>query len=112
MRDRPVEISVSEEMGTTGTAEASSLENCDHLEQKGGGIVLEFGDLLCEENRVRFIEAMILDHVLPARDVDHGHIDAAIFKLPRSTMNDVVATSRKMSEAFCKLRTTLLKSFE
>jgi len=60
----------------------------------------EFGDLTFEANRIAYIEAMILDRVIPAMGGKPNRLEAAFMKLPRSTMNELIATQIKLYEAF------------
>jgi hypothetical protein len=78
------------------------VENLAHLDHEGGSVLGQFGDLTLEANRVAYIEAMILDRVIPLMDGKPGRLEAAFMKLPRRTMNELIATQRKLYEAFRK----------
>jgi hypothetical protein len=75
-------------------------ENLAHTGQESGSVIGQFGDLNFEANRVAYIEAMILDRVLPMQDVNTGSLEAAFMMLQRGTMNKLIATQGKLYEAF------------
>jgi len=91
---------------------SSALENGNHFQQKSSSIVLEFGDLTVEENRIAYIKAMILDGVIPSFDGEAKRLESTIFNLPRSTMDKVIATRTKLYEAHRKRSSILLKRFQ
>lgn len=90
-RDRP---------DSDSTRSLGRVEDLAHTEQECGSVIGEFGDLTFEENRVAYIEAMILDRVIPPMDGDTNRLESAFMKLPRRTMDELIATQRKLYEAF------------
>ena len=78
------------------------VEDLDHTEQKSGSVIGEFGDFTFEANRVAYIEAMILGRVIPPLDGESDRLESAFIELPRRTMNELIATQRKLYEAFRK----------
>lgn len=83
-----------------------------HFQHEGDDVVLEFGDLSVEANRIAYVEAMILDRVLPRFDAETYRLELAFLKLPRSTMNEVVATAAKLGKACGENAALLLEGFE
>jgi len=87
-------------------------EDCENAREEACRVVLQFGDLGCESNRIRLIEAMIADLILPG-DHDNAHrLEAAIVQLPRRTMNEVIATRAKLGEAQRKRTALVLEAFQ
>lgn len=80
--------------------------------QESGGVILEFGDLGVEANRIRLIEAMIIDRVLPGSHAYADRLEAAMFSLPRRTVDELMATRAKLFEAHHERATLLLKGFQ
>ena len=89
-----------------------SGEKPSNLEEESRRLILQFGDLSVEANRVSLIEAMLLNHILPALDPDSHGLESALFYLPRGTMNQLIATRAKLNEAFSKRAALLLKGFQ
>ncbi len=87
-------------------------ENLDDMEQESCSIIGEFGDLTFEANRVAYIEAMILSRVIPPLDGESDRLEFAFMKLPRSTMNELIATQRKLYEAFRQDATIVLETLK
>jgi len=77
-----------------------------------GSIVGKFGDLDLKANRIRYVQARMLNYVFPSSNGDEFDFEAAFWALPKSTMDKVVATTAQLSEAFSQSRALLLKSFE
>lgn len=90
-RDRP---------DSDSTRSLGRVEDLAHTEQESGSVIGEFGDLTFEANRVAYIEAMILDRVLPMQDVNTGSLEAAFMMLQRGTMNKLITTRGKLYESF------------
>ena len=90
----------------------SIIENIDNFPHEDGSIILEFGDLDVEANRVAFVEAMILDRVLPVFNGEGHRLETVFMSLPRGTMNKVIATRAKLYEAFREKATLLLEGFQ
>jgi len=88
------------------------IENGADLRHENCGVILQFGDLDIEANRVRLVEAMILDRVLPGADADASRLEAAVFDLPRSTVDKLIATRSKLFEEHRQSVTLLLEGFQ
>lgn len=73
---------------------------------------MEFGDLDVEANRVSFVEAMILERVLPPFDSNGYRLETAFMNLPGGTMYKVIATRAKLYEAFREKSSLLLERFQ
>jgi hypothetical protein len=95
-----VECQPRDRSGSDSARPLGRVENPAHTEQESGSVIGEFGDLTFEANRVAYIEAMILDRVIPAMDGEPNRLEAAFMKLPRRTMNDLIATQGKLYEEF------------
>jgi len=95
-----------------GERDGSALEDGADSQHKGGCVILKFGDLGIEANRIAYVEAMVMDRVVSSLDGDAYRLGRAFVKLPRRTMNEVVATSAKLSKAYSQRAALLLKGFE
>lgn len=89
-----------------------AFEGGENLQHEGGSVILEFGDLDIERNRIALVEAMVFDRVLPGDDSDVGGLEVAFMKLPRSAMRKVVTTAAQMAVAHSERAALLLKGFE
>ncbi len=88
------------------------LEDGADCQHQGGCVILEFGDLGIEENRIALIEAMILDRVIPGTDGEAERLKSAIVKLPRRTVDEIVTTAAKLNKTCCQRTALLLEGFE
>ena len=95
-----VECLARDRLDSDSARSLERVEGLAHTEQESGSVIGEFGDLAFEENRVAYIEAMILDRVIPPMDGEPNRLEFAFMKLPRRTMNELIATQRKLYEAF------------
>lgn len=65
-------------------------------------VATEFGDLDIEANRIRFIEAMILDRIIPPLNGQGHRLEVAFMGLPSDTMRKVLETMTKLHEVHRK----------
>jgi succinyl-CoA synthetase beta subunit len=84
-------------------------KNLTDTQQKRCSIVGEFGDLNIEAVRIAYVEAMILDHIIPGANANANRLESAFMNLPSSTMNKVIATRGKLYEAYRKNAALLLE---
>ncbi|GEM_PF-2604473 len=103
---------MADSLANSRQAGVLSSKNHDDREHECQRVVLEFGDLSCEANRIRLIEAMVLDRVIPGGDPDSHRLEAAFMMLPRGSMNEVIATAGKLNEAFRERAAFVLKGFQ
>ena len=96
----------------SGRGAASGHQKAVCLQHKGDSVVLEFGDLSIEDNRIAYIEAMILDRILPGGDAKRYPLEATFSKFPRGTVNELMATRAKLYESFRENAALLLEGFE
>jgi hypothetical protein len=87
-------------------------ENLTDVQYESCGIILEFGDLSVEKNRIRLLEAMILDRVLPGAHRNANRLEVAMFKLPRRTVNELMTTRAKLFEAHHESAAIVLKGMQ
>ncbi len=109
---QPVECQARDRPGFDSTRTLGRIEDITDTEQESCSIVREFGDISFEENRIAYIEAMILSRVIPPLDGQSNRLEAAFMKLPRRTMNELIATQGKLYEAFRKQAAIVLKGLE
>ncbi len=88
------------------------LQDVSDLQHKDRHVVLEFGDLGCEANRIALIEAMVFDRVIPGRDADSCSLEFAFMNMPRGAMYEVVTTASKLAKAHSQRASLILKMFE
>jgi hypothetical protein len=81
-RDRP---------GSDSARSLGRVEDLANAEQESCSVIGEFGDLTFEENRIAYIEAMILGRVIPPLDDESDRLEFAFMKLPCRTMNELIA---------------------
>lgn len=79
---------------------------------KARDLLAEFGDLHVEENRVRYINALIMDSVLPAMGTQGNGLKATIREIERGTMSEVIATFTKLAKATCQRATVMLEDIQ
>ena len=91
---------------------SSFLEDGNEPRQEARDAIYQFGDLGIEANRIAYVEVMILDRVLPRCDGEANRLERAFSKLPRRTMNEVVATAAKLNKARSQRSALLLEGFE
>src|SRR5438067_1195486 len=91
---------------------SSVLEGRNNLQHEGRDVVLQFADLGVEANRIAYVEAMVGDRIVAAFDADANRLELAFLKLPRRTMNEVVATAAKLSKACSERAAFVLNGFE
>jgi hypothetical protein len=91
---------------------SSTLEDGAHLQQEGGSVIGEFGDLDIEANRIALIEAMILDRVIPPFDGQRHRLEIAFMSLPSRAMHKVIATLAKLHEAHRECASLVLEEMK
>ena len=62
--------------------------------------------------RYAYVEAMVFDRVIPGFDGKINGLEVTFFKLPRRTMNEVVATTAKLSKTCSQPAALFLKGFK
>jgi hypothetical protein len=92
--------------------EASRAEQRSHAKHIRGSVIRQFGDLSIEANRVRYIEAVILDSVLPGPKSDICSLESAIAMLDSGTVNKLVTTFGELQKAHSKKAAILLEGFK
>jgi len=88
------------------------LEDPNDLQHKSRHFVLKAHNLVTEDQRIALVEATVLDRVIPRFDGNANRLEAALFKLPRRTMNEVMATAAQLGKAHSQRLALFLKGFE
>jgi hypothetical protein len=72
-------------------------------------IIAEFSDLVGKASRVAHLNALILNRVVLPFDTREDYLETALLQIERGTMDEIIATLRKMAKAHCERPTVLLK---
>lgn len=87
-------------------------KDATNLQHEGSDIIAEFGDLNIECVRVGYIEAMIFGRVVPGGNTYSEGLESAFMRLPRGTMNKVIATRGELYKTFRQNAAFLLEGME
>lgn len=74
--------------------------------------VQKFGNLGDEANRIAYVEAMLLDRVLPSPDTKRYPLERALAQMDRGTMHEVVATFTELAKADCEQAAIMVEWFK
>jgi hypothetical protein len=69
----------------------------------------EFGDLDLEHNRVAYLNALVLDRVIPGANAYGHRLEATLFQIDRGIVNKLVATAAKLTKAHCERAAVMLE---
>lgn len=103
--------------GASGPASLSGtglpvLQDGSDIEHEGRSVVLQFGDLTCEANRVALIKALMFGVEVPGLDPNRKRLESAFMMLPSSTVYEVVSTFGKYNKSFSERASALLDGFK
>ena len=90
----------------------SGVQNCRDLHHEDYGVVLQFGDLGSEENRICLIKSLVLGVEVAGFDADTEGLETAFMMLPSSAVNELVSTFGKCAKSFSKRAPLLLEGMK